>query len=167
MLSNKLIGHLNQQINLEFYSSNLYLQMSAWATYQGLNGCAAFLRDHAGEEMDHMQRLFTYINETGAQAILGAIEAPPIEYTSIKEVFEQIYQHERHVTQEINSLVNNAFSEKDYSTFNFLQWYVAEQHEEERLFKSILDKMEIIGTQGHGLFHFDQQMGQLATSRKS
>lgn len=167
MLSNNLIGHLNHQINLELYSSNLYLQMSTWTAYQGLNGCATFLRDHAGEEMDHMQRLFTYVNETGALAILGAIEASPTEYTSVKEIFEKIYQHERHVTQESNSLVNNAFSEKDYSTFNFLQWYVAEQHEEERLFKSILDKLEIIGTEGHGLFHFDQQMEQLATSRKN
>ncbi|HIP53655.1 MAG TPA: non-heme ferritin [Chromatiales bacterium] len=166
MLSDKLVDHLNQQINLEFYSSNLYLQMSAWASYKGLDGCADFLRDHAAEEMGHMQRLFTYVNETGAMVKLGAIEAPPTEYGSVKEVFEKIYEHECHVTREINSLADTSLSEKDYSTFNFLQWYVAEQHEEERLFKSILDKLEIIGTEGRGLFHFDQQMGALAASRK-
>ncbi len=166
MLSDKLVDRLNRQINLEFYSGNLYLQMSAWATYQGLDGCACFLRDHAGEEMEHMQRLFTYVNETGALARLGAIEAPPTEFSSIQEVFEKIYDHERRVTREINTLVDSAFAEKDYSTFNFLQWYVAEQHEEERLFKSILDKLQIIGTEGRGLFHFDQQMERLALSRK-
>lgn len=166
MLSDKLVDHLNRQINLEFYSGNLYLQMSAWATYKGLDGCALFLRDHAGEEMDHMQRLFTYVNETGALARLGAIEAPPTEFASIQEVFENIYEHECHVTREINALVDSAFSEKDYSTFNFLQWYVAEQHEEERLFKSILDKLQITGVEGRGLFHFDQQMERLALSRQ-
>ena len=166
MLSDKLVDHLNRQINLEFYSSNLYLQMSAWATYKGLDGCALFLHDHAGEEMDHMQRLFTYVNETGAMARLGAIEAPLTEFSSIQEVFEKIYEHECHVTREINTLVDGAFEEKDYSTFNFLQWYVAEQHEEERLFKSILDKLQITGAEGRGLFHFDQQMEHLALGRK-
>ena len=81
-------------------------------------------------------------------------------------MFEKIYEHECHITQEINSLVDAALAEKDYSTFNFLQWYVAEQHEEERLFKSILDKIRIIGTEGRGLYHFDQQMSQLANARK-
>lgn len=162
MLSNNLIEHLNHQINLEFYSANLYLQMSAWAAFKGLDGCAGFLRGHADEEMGHMQRLFTYVNETGALAKLGAIDAPPTEFESIARVFETIYQHECDITGQINQLVDAAFAEKDYSTFNFLQWYVAEQHEEERLFKSILDKIEIIGTDGRGLYHFDREIGQIA-----
>ena len=81
-------------------------------------------------------------------------------------MFQKIYDHECHVTADINALVESAMAEKDYSTFNFLQWYVAEQHEEEHLFKSILDKLRIIGTEGRGLFHFDQQMERLALSRE-
>jgi len=164
MLSKQMIDHLNRQINLEFYSANLYLQMSAWASFKGLDGCATFLRGHADEEMEHMQRLFTYVNETGALAKLGAIEAPPTEFESIDQVFEIIYQHECDVTKKINELVDAAFSEKDYSTFNFLQWYVAEQHEEEGLFKSILDKIEIIGVEGRGLYLFDRAIGQMSES---
>ncbi|BAO43752.1 non-heme ferritin [Thiolapillus brandeum] len=163
MLSNKLIDQLNKQINLEFYSSNLYLQMSAWASYNGLDGSAGFLRNHAAEEMDHMHRLFTYVSETGALPLLGSIEAPPTEFDSIHDVFEKIYAHECHVTSEINHLAECALDEKDFSTFNFLQWYVAEQHEEERLFKSILDKLRIIGVEGTGLYHFDQQMAEFTS----
>jgi len=107
-----------------------------------------------------MQRLFSYVNETGALARLGTIEAPPTEYPDIKALFENIYQHECRVTTEINQLVDAAFTEKDYSTFNFLQWYVVEQHEEEKLFKSILDKIDIIGIDGRGLYHFDQVMAR-------
>ena len=140
--------------------------MSAWAVFKGLDGCASFLHDHAGEEMEHMQQLFTYVNETGALAKLGVIDAPPTDYESVTDVFDKIYEHERHVTQEINNLVDAALAEKDYSTFNFLQWYVAEQHEEERLFKSILDKIQIIGTESRGLYHFDQQISGLAAARK-
>ena len=74
MLSEKMVTRLNEQINLEFYSSNLYLQMAAWCDYKGFNGCGKFLSGHAQEEMMHMQRLFTYVNECGAMAKLGTIE---------------------------------------------------------------------------------------------
>ena len=162
MLSSKLTEHLNEQINLEYYSANLYLQMSAWAAYKGLDGSAKFLRQHANEEMEHMQRLFTYVMETGALPKLGAIKEPPTNFKSITEVFEKIYAHECYVTQAINTLVDAAHTEKDYATFNFLQWYVSEQHEEEHLFKSILDKIRIIGDEGQGPYHFDQELSNMA-----
>jgi ferritin len=161
MLSKKIINCLNEQINLEFYSSNLYLQMSAWCGYQGLDGSAAFLRDHAVDEMSHMQRLFTYVNECGAMAELGAIAAPPTQFESVQEIYEKTYEHETIVTKKINELAHVAFTEQDYSTFNFLQWYVAEQHEEETLFKSILDKLRIIGMDGQGLYLFDNEVRQM------
>lgn len=162
MLGEKMISKLNEQINLEFYSSNLYLQMSSWCETQGLEGCAAFLREHATEEMSHMQRLFNYVNECGALAEMGAIKAPPTDFGDISKVFEETYEHEKFVTRSINELADVAFQEKDWSTFNFLQWYVAEQHEEEKLFNSILDKLRIIGTEGRGLYHFDQQMAAMS-----
>ena len=159
MLNSTVVDNFNKQINLEFYSSNLYLQMSSWSAFKGLDGCAKFLKSHAGEEMTHMQRLFDYVNECGAIAEIGEIKAPAAEYESIQSVFEQIYEHECSITQSINALVHSAFEEQDYSTFNFLQWYVAEQHEEEKIFKGILDKLELIGTEGRGLYHFDHVIG--------
>lgn len=164
MLNPTMLERLNEQINLEFYSSNLYLQMSSWCESKGLGGCAAFLQAHAAEEMQHMQRLFNYINETGAMAQLGAIDAPPTKYESVEEVFRQTYEHEQAITHKINELADTAFQEKDYSTFNFLQWYVAEQHEEEALFKGILDKFDVIGTDGKGLYFIDQEIGKLSTA---
>ena len=164
MLSQNMLDKLNQQINLEFFSSNLYLQMSSWCSYKALDGCANFLRSHATEEMEHMQRLFTYVNDTGSIAVLGQIEAPETNFESIEDVFRMIYEHEVFVTTKINELTHTAFTEADYSTFNFLQWYVAEQHEEEKLFKSILDKIEIIGTDGKGLFFIDQEIGALTAA---
>ena len=80
MLSNDMVELLNRQINLEFYSSNLYLQMSAWCEYQALESCAEFLRLHAEEEMTHMNRLFKYVTDTGALAKIGAIDSPPSEF---------------------------------------------------------------------------------------
>ncbi len=164
MLKKQVVDKLNEQINQEFYSSNLYLQMSSWCTYKGLEGSAKFLKAHATEEMGHMQRLFDYVNECGAIAKLGEIKAPPTEFDSIISIFQQTYEHESSITNSINDLVHLAFDQQDYSTFNFLQWYVAEQHEEEKLFKSILDKINIIGTEGRGIYHIDQVIGNLDES---
>ena len=162
MLSSNVIKLLNDQMNLEFYSSNLYLQMSAWCEQNGFEGAAKFLSAHAAEEMQHMRKLFTYLNETGALAVITAIEAPAYEYESLKEILELTYGHEKLITSKINELVGKTFEEKDYSAFNFLQWYVAEQHEEEKLFSGILDKLNLLGEDGKGLFLIDKDLGNLA-----
>ena len=160
MLSEKMLKALNEQINLEFYSSTLYLQMSAWCEFKALDGCAKFLRAHAAEEMEHMHRLFTYVNETGSLAEVGQIDAPPIDFKSINDVFQETYKHECFITGKINQLAKIAQEEDDFSTFNFLQWYVAEQHEEEKLVKSIIDKIEMIGP--NGLFFIDKEVEKMA-----
>ena len=162
MLSKKLIAALNKQINAEFYASNLYLQMSAWCQFKGLPGCAAFMSKQSAEEMQHMRRLFNYVNETGALAELGEITEPPTSFKSAQEIFEQTFEHELEVTQSIFKLVDIALAEKDHSTFNFLQSYVAEQHEEESLFRTILDRFKLIGPDGRGLFFIDREIGELA-----
>jgi ferritin len=161
MLKQQVLDLLNKQINLEHYSSNLYLAMSSWCNAQGLEGSANFLANHSREELQHMHKLFNYINETGSQALINSVDAPENAFKDIKEVFELTFQHEQHITNKINELVHYTLEEKDYATFNFLQWYVSEQHEEEALFKSILDKIEIIGLDGRGLHLVDKEIGKL------
>ena len=161
MLSNSVVKLLNDQMNLEFYSSNLYLQMSAWCEQQGFEGAAKFLSAHAAEEMQHMRKLFTYLNETGALAVITQIDEPPHQFKSLKEVLELTYQHEKLITSKINELVGRTFEEKDYSAFNFLQWYVAEQHEEEKLFNSIVDKFKLLGDSGTALYYIDRELKTL------
>ncbi|HGN1705769.1 TPA: non-heme ferritin [Providencia rettgeri] len=164
MLTTDMIKKLNEQLNLEFYSANLYLQMSAWCSDKGYEGAAAFLKAHSQEEMEHMQRLFDYLSDTGALPLLGQIAAPPVAFKSIADVFQQTYEHEQLITKEINKLAHLAMTTQDYSTFNFLQWYVAEQHEEEKLFKSVLDKLDMVGESGKALFLLDKDLKSLSSS---
>jgi len=114
-----------------------------------------------------MQQLFDYVNETGSMSLIGEIKAPKAEYESVLEVFQATYDHECFITQEINQLVSTAFKEGDFSTFNFLQWYVAEQHEEEHLFKSILDRIKMINAGGKGIFFVDKEIRRIAETRDS
>ncbi|KOC90147.1 non-heme ferritin [Winslowiella iniecta] len=161
MLTNEMTARLNDQLNLEFYSANLYLQMSAWCGDKGFEGAASFLKEHSREEMQHMQRLFDYLSDTGSMPVLGSIAAPPVSFNSLAEVFEQTYEHEQLITGKINELAHYAMTSQDYSTFNFLQWYVSEQHEEEKLFKSVLDKLALVGTSGKGLFFIDKDLAKM------
>ena len=144
MLTEKLYKAMNEQMMLEFSSSNLYKSMSSWCQSKGFTGAASFLNDHAREEMEHMEKLFSYINETGSHAIIGNIEAPAYEFSSLRDVFEKTFQHEQFITKQIFSLADLSLELKDFSTFSFLQWYTAEQHEEEALFKGIIEKFDII-----------------------
>lgn len=160
MLTNSMRDKLNEQIEVEFFSSNLYLQMSSWANAKGYPGTAAFLMRHSDEERMHMTKLFDYVNETGSQAIVPALDKPETEYEGLPDLFKKVLDHEKFVTSKINELVDAAFTEKDWATFNFLQWYVAEQHEEEALFTSILDRINLIGTEGRGLFLIDKEIGK-------
>lgn len=164
MLTDNIIKKLNEQLNLEFYSANLYLQMSAWCSDKGYEGAAAFLKVHSQEEVEHMQRLFDYLSDTGAMPLLGQISAPPVNFASIADVFNKTYEHEKHITDEINKLAHLAMTSQDYSTFNFLQCYVSEQHEEEKLFKSILDKLNMVGESGKALFLLDKDLKSMSAS---
>lgn len=164
MLTADMTAKLNDQLNLEFFSANLYLQMSAWCADKGFEGAAAFMREHSVEEMQHMQRLFNYLSDTGAMPVLGSIAAPPVTFNSLNEVLEQAYEHEKLITRKINELAHVAMTTQDYSTFNFLQWYVSEQHEEEKLFKSVLDKLALVGTGGQGMFFVDKDLMKMSNT---
>jgi ferritin len=168
MASKAMIKKLNGQLNKEFYSSNIYLQMSAWCETKGLEGSAAFLKTHANEEMTHMQKFFTYICELGDLAIIGQIDAPPVEFKSLKDMMNDVLKHEKYITKSIHELAEAAWEEKDHSTYNFLQWFVSEQHEEETLIKSILDKLHLMGSENkQGLFFIDRELGQMATAQSA
>ena len=159
MLSKTLQEALNKQLALEAASSQAYLAMHSWADIQpGLQGVADFFDKQAEEERVHMLKLLKYINERGGFAVVPALEQPIITYQSLKRVFEEFLRHELQVSESINDLVDLALKEKDYATYNFLQWYVSEQIEEERLARTLNDKLELIGEDKSGLYLFDRDI---------
>ena len=166
MLSAKLQTALNNQIANEAYASHYYLAMASWCDKSGLVGSAKFLYTHSEQEKQHMMKLFRYVNDAGGHAVVQSVEEPPLKFKSISDIFGKVLEHERLVTKNINALVELCMKEKDYSTFNFLQWYVAEQHEEERLFNSILDLIKIAGVEGRGLFLIDKEIEKRADTGK-
>jgi len=161
MLSEKMQSALNKQVRIEAESSQIYLAMASWAEQKGLAGVAQFMYGQSDEERMHMLKLFKYINERGGHAKVSELSAPSLEFGSIKNMFETLFKHEVFVSQSINELVHISLEDKDYATHNFLQWYVAEQIEEEAQARTILDKINLIGDDKGGLYLFDNDIKQL------
>lgn len=161
MLSKKLEKALNNQVRIEAESSQAYLSMASWAEIKGLEGIAAFMYAHSDEERMHMLKLIKYINERGGHAQISELKAPKIDFGTFQKMFQELYDHELFVSNSINELVHVTLEEKDYATHNFLQWYVAEQIEEEALARTILDKINLIGNDKGGLYLFDRDVQQI------
>lgn len=149
---------LNEQILKESSSSQYYLAMASWAENHGLNGTAQFLYGQSDEERFHMLKLVRFVNERGGKAIIPSIEQPPVDFKDLETVFESLLSHEIAVTESINNLVDVCLQEKDYTTHNFVQWYVAEQLEEEAQARTILDKLKLIGGDKGGMYMFDRDL---------
>ena len=137
--------------------------MASYAQVKGYNGVSKFLYRHSDEERMHMLKLVDYINERGGQGLVPNLKAPPKTFKSVQYIFEQILSHEIAVSKEINKLVEQCLAGKDYTTHNFLQWYVSEQIEEEALARTLLDKLNLIGNDKGGMYLFDRDLETMET----
>ncbi len=162
MLKDKIETALNDQIRIEAQSSQIYLAMASWAETEGLGGTAQFLYKHSDEERMHMLKLVQYVNERGGKALVPQLSQPDRSYESLTNLFQTLLNHEIMVSGEINNLVEVCLNEKDYTTHNFMQWYVAEQIEEEALARTIMDKLNMIGEDKGGLYLFDRDIESIS-----
>jgi ferritin len=155
MLHKKVEDICNRQVEREGYSSNLYLAMASWAENNGLAGVASWLYVQADEERLHMLKFIKYINERGGKSVVPSFKKPAVEYKSVEDVFNQVLNHEEFVTASINEIVQVTLEVKDYTTHNFLQWFVNEQIQEESSARAILDKLRLVGKNNMYIFDRD------------
>lgn len=156
---------LNEQVKREEHSSRLYLQMATWCEVNGFPGAASFLYKQADEERMHQLKFVHYINDRDGEARLQSIDSPESKYNSLKEVFEKVMEHEKFITASINDIYGLCLKENDFTTGNFIQWFINEQIEEESTMRSILDKIKLAGEQQGGLFHIDKELAGLAAAK--
>lgn len=161
MISKKLEEIINLQIDREFYSSNLYLSMAIWAETNSYNGSANWFYAQANEERDHMLKFISYLNDRGGKAIVPAIKKPPFKFKDLKTVFQMVLDHEIFISNSINEIVALTIEEKDYSTHSWIQFFVAEQIQEEKSVNEIIDKLKLVGE--HNIYMFDRDIMSLRT----
>ena len=159
MSNAKMFKALNDQIKFEYYSSYMYLSMSAYFADAGLPGCSHWMRMQADEELLHANKFFDFVLSRGGKVTLQGIEAPPNAWKNPLEVFQAGLKHEQFVTSRINTLMDLALSSKDHATHTFLQWFVTEQVEEEENFTDLINQLKLIKGEGHGLLLIDRDLG--------
>lgn len=158
MISQKLQDAINYQINRELFSEYYYLSMASYFNSTGLSGFENFFLIQVEEERFHAMKMYNFLNERGGRVCLQAIEAPKTEFKSPIEVFELAYDHEKLVSKLINELMDLAIKENDHAAKNHLNWFVEEQVEEEASMDTILNKLKLIGGEGHGLLMLDNEL---------
>lgn len=160
MLSDNIRAALNKQANHEYFSSYLYLSMSAYFQSVNLNGFAHWMRVQAQEELVHAMKVYDFINERDGRVILETIQGPPTEWASPLEAFQEAYKHEQLMSRLINELTTLAIEEKDHATNVFLQWFVNEQVEEESNVNNVVKTLSLIGEASEGLFFYDRELAK-------
>ena len=158
MLNAQLENALNEQMNSELFSANLYLSMAAYFETETLPGFAHWMRIQHSEEVSHALRIFDYINDRDGRAVINAIAQPPTEFESVQSAMEMAYDHERAVTAMIEDLYRVAQEHKDYATHVLLEWFIEEQVEEEKSALDIVDQLKRIGDDGTGLLILDGRL---------
>lgn len=151
---------MNDQINHELYSAYFYLAMSAYCESENLSGAARWLRVQAKEEQEHAMKFFDYLLDRGEKVLLKPIGQPPVEFTSLKDVFAKVYEHEQKVTALLSAIYEKALEAKDVASQALLHWYLMEQVEEEKNASTILAMLEKAGTSVGALFQIDHELGE-------
>jgi ferritin len=146
-----MVDALNVQVGREFLAALQYVALAAWFEGQGLPGFAKFFFRQAEEENGHALKLVRYLGEVGASVAIPAIEAPRRDWSSVEAALSGFVEAEEDVTRRIHTLVELAQSERDHSSFQFLQWYVEEQREEVSSARALLDRMRRLGEERIGL----------------
>lgn len=159
MMKDAVAREMNSQINRELFSAYLYLSMAAWFEGKGLSGFSNWMRVQAQEERDHAMGLFNHMIERGATVSLEAIAKPDVDWASPLAAFEAVLSHERYITESIDNLLETAQKERDHASANFLQWYVAEQVEEEANAEALIQQLHLVDRSGGGgIFMMDREL---------
>ncbi len=144
-LSASLSAALNQQMTNEAHNAQIYLSYGSWAADLGYDGISNFLFRHANEERNHMQKFLEYILKRGGKAVITAIPDPGPDPVDMNDCFEKVFSSEVKNTESIYKIVAMSFQEQDWATWNFLQWFVKEQTEEETMAMDLLSRIKIAG----------------------
>jgi len=159
MFDKKIEDAFNDQLNFEILSANIYMSMAAQFDSINLKGFANWMKIQYQEEILHMMKFYDFINERGGHVVISAIEAPPTAWNSPLAAFEHALRHEQIVSSRINELMTLAIEKKDHASVNFLQWFVAEQVEEEASADAVIQQLKLAGDAPGALFMLDRELG--------
>lgn len=166
-MNEKVSTLLNEQVNKEFYSAYLYLDMANFYTQKGLDGFANWYEIQAKEEQDHAMLMYQYLQNNGEKVTLEAIAKPDKKFETLMDPLTAGLEHEKYVTSLINNIYAAAVEVNDYRTTQFLDWFIKEQGEEEKNSMDLITKMELFGDDARSLYMLNSELAARAYSAPS
>lgn len=145
LTSHRIIDAINEQIGCEFSAMLQYIAIASHFDSETLPELSAHFLRQADEEKEHAMRFVHFVTDTGARVRIPSIEAPRAEFSNAADAVQLSLEQEKKVTTQINHLVHMAKEESDYTTDNFLQWFVQEQLEEVSSMEDLLSIVQRAG----------------------
>lgn len=157
-MDKKVSELLNTQVNKEFYSAYLYLDMANFYSSRGLDGFANWYEIQAKEEQDHAMLIYRYLHNNNEEVTLEAVAKPDKTFTTLLDPLTAGLAHEQYVTSLINNIYAAAQEVKDFRTTQFLDWFIKEQGEEEKNSSDQITKMELFGDDARSLYMLNEEL---------
>lgn len=167
MLTETMTTLLNNQLINEFDNPHTYQQMAAWSEIKGFRNARTFFLGRAQEERSHMQGIFDYMLLMNAMPILKKVEVIKTDYKKFEDLFTESQRLEQSTTKKIHAIAKEAIAKDDFSTFTFIQSYIAEQRLEEDMFRTILDQFNILKDDANKDFFVDQKLPSVSIESSS
>lgn len=158
-MDKKVVALLEQQVNKELYSAYLYLAFENYYIEKNLDGFAHWFRLQAQEEVGHAMKFLKYLQDNEEKVTLEAIDKPAADFTDFRQPLEAALKHEHLVTGLINAIYKEAKQVDDFRCCQFLEWFIAEQAEEEKNACDLVAKFDLFGTEAKGLYLLNQELG--------
>ena len=142
MAESSFVDKLKDQIAYEFAASQQYVAIAVHYDAETLPRLAGFFYRQAVEERNHAMMMVQYLLDADAPVTIPGVTAPLTTFGDIVEPVRLALDQERRVSDQINQLAATARTESDYTSEQFVQWFIKEQVEEVATMSDLLRVVE-------------------------
>ncbi len=156
LLTEEIANRLAFQFHRELHAFYSYLGIAAWCDLNGFENLSKWFLHQANEEKEHAEKVFDYLLSRDSKINFVGIPSSKSEFVKLAEAVRWALELEIQVEKDYQELAQLSLEKKDYTTHEFVMWFLKEQVEEIRTFKSLLDQVELIGDNLGNLILFDR-----------
>ena len=149
---------LKDQVSKEFFSAYFYLAIACCYRKQNLDGFSHWFTVQAHEEKEHALKILNYLQDNGTDVTLGTIEAPFADFGNSREPLVATLNHERHITELIHAIYKQARDTDDFRTCQYMEWFIAEQGEEEKNITDLMARFDLFGDDAGSLYLLNEEL---------
>lgn len=160
VISEKIIGLINNRIQQEELSSRLYLSMSNYLNYVGYSGASQLWKKYSDEERKHSEWAYNYLLDLDIKPMTHKLEEQKQEFTGLEQIIALSLKHELEITSQCQELAKEAMKENDFMTLELAQRYLKEQVEEIAKTTMWVNKLNLFGNDKIALRLLDNEMSE-------